>query len=131
MKQGLGDGYINDVPIPDTLGRPQSTTIIAEAGATFLVARSNTDQGRRLNRFIHTEVLPAIRKTGGFQAAPAAAAPTKTLDLARYVELLEAENALLRERSRAHFPKATTNLSDADCGALLNAMVGGQEVSHG
>ncbi|MCK7581060.1 MAG: hypothetical protein MZV65_39650 [Chromatiales bacterium] len=33
---------------------------------TFLVSRSNTETGRKLNRFIHTEVLPQIRKTGQY-----------------------------------------------------------------
>jgi len=41
--------------------------IVAEAAATYLVARSNTEAGRRLNRFIHTEVLPQIRRTGAYR----------------------------------------------------------------
>jgi prophage antirepressor-like protein len=82
IKQHLGDGYINDIPILDTLGRMQSTTIAAEPAVTFLVSRGNTDDSRRLNRFIHVEALPSIRKTGGYSinpppaADPAAATPT-------------------------------------------------------
>ncbi|NCC41596.1 MAG: hypothetical protein EOM21_19690 [Gammaproteobacteria bacterium] len=68
IAQGLGDGYSAVIPIPDALGRSQETTIVAEAGATYLVARSNTEQGKRLNRFIHIEVLPQIRKTGAYAA---------------------------------------------------------------
>jgi prophage antirepressor-like protein len=109
IKQGLGDGYINDVPIPDRLGRLQNTTIIAEPATTFTLSRSNTEQGRRLNRFLHTEVLPALRKTGGYSINPAPVAPTpqpqslltKAIDLGRYAELLEAENALLRQQAAA------------------------------
>jgi prophage antirepressor-like protein len=67
IKEGLGDGYANDIPIPDSLGRPQATAIVAEAGATYLLSRSNTEQGRNLNRFIHTAVLPSIRATGQYQ----------------------------------------------------------------
>lgn len=67
IKQGLGDGYSNGIPILDSLNREQQVTIVAEAGATYLVSRSNTDTGRRLNRFLHAEVLPAIRKTGRYE----------------------------------------------------------------
>lgn len=63
---GLGDGYSSGIPIPDALGRPQTTTIIAESALTYLLSRSDTEQGRKLNRFIHVEVLPAIRKTGTY-----------------------------------------------------------------
>ena len=68
ITQGLGDGMVNDLPILDKLGRPQTATIISEPAVTFLVSRSNTETGRKLNRFIHAEVLPQIRKTGRYEA---------------------------------------------------------------
>ena len=64
--KGLGDGYSNDYPILDSLGRQQIASFISEPAVTFLVARSNTDRGRKLNRWIHAEVLPQIRKTGSY-----------------------------------------------------------------
>lgn len=66
IKDGIGDGYSSDIPMPDSLGRFQNTIIIAEPAATFLLARSITEEGKRLNRFIHTEVLPSIRKIGSY-----------------------------------------------------------------
>ena len=69
---GLGGGVNDGHPIVDSLGRTQQVTVISEAAVTFLVARSNTDLGKLLNRWIHNEVLPSIRKTGGYtlQRAP-------------------------------------------------------------
>lgn len=67
IDQGLGDGVYDEYPITDSLGRQQTTTIVSEAAVTFLVSRSNTENGRKLNRWIHGEVLPQIRKTGGYQ----------------------------------------------------------------
>lgn len=67
IKQGLGDGVNAVYPILDSLNREQQATIVAEAGATYLVSRSNTDTGRRLNRFLHAEVLPTLRKTGRYE----------------------------------------------------------------
>ena len=66
VKQGLGDGFVNDIPIQDSMGRDQQAIIIAEAAATYLISRSNTETSRRLNRFVHVDVLPALRKTGRY-----------------------------------------------------------------
>lgn len=69
IKQGLGEGFANDVPL-QTKGGIQKTIIVSESAATYLLSRSNTEKGRELNRFIHVEVLPSIRKTGKYEAAP-------------------------------------------------------------
>jgi prophage antirepressor-like protein len=65
VEQGLGDGLVFDLPL-QTAGGIQTVALVAEAGATFLVSRSNTEAGKKLNRFIHLEVLPQIRKTGQY-----------------------------------------------------------------
>jgi prophage antirepressor-like protein len=70
INQGLGGGYVVDFPIVDSLGRPQQAIVVAEPAATYLLARSNTERGRALNRFIHVEVLPQIRKTGEYLRQP-------------------------------------------------------------
>lgn len=65
VNQGLGDGFVAGIPLA-TVGGSQETKIVAEAAATYLISRSNTEQGRKLNRFIHVDVLPELRKTGQF-----------------------------------------------------------------
>lgn len=85
IKQGLGEGYSNGIPL-ETSGGIQEITIVAEAGATYLVSRSNTDTGRRLNRFLHAEVLPAIRKTGRYETQNVPLAE-ETLSQAQYHDL--------------------------------------------
>lgn len=65
IKDGLGKGYNNVIPL-ETPGGIQKINIINESAATFLLSRSNTEQGKKLNRFIHVEVLPSIRKTGSY-----------------------------------------------------------------
>jgi len=66
INQGLGDGVVKNVPIRDALGREQPTIIVAEPAVTYTISRSNTEQARRLNRLLHGEILPEIRKTGGY-----------------------------------------------------------------
>ena len=93
IKQGLGDGYTKDIPIADSLGRLQQTTIVAEPAATFLISRSNTEQGRRLNRFIHAEVLPALRQHGGVGLPP-----PDLREAQAEVQRLIRENSALKDR---------------------------------
>ncbi len=70
INQGLGAGFIVGQLIPDSIGRVQETLIAHESAVTYLVSRSNTEAGRKLNRFLHMEVLPALRKTGKFEVQP-------------------------------------------------------------
>jgi prophage antirepressor-like protein len=61
IKQGLGDGFNKVIPL-QTARCEQKIIIVAEPAATYLVARSNTERGRKLNRFIHIELLPTAKK---------------------------------------------------------------------
>lgn len=51
----------------DTLGGPQETVIISESGLYSLTLTSRKEEAKRFKRWITHEVLPAIRKTGGYQ----------------------------------------------------------------
>lgn len=50
----------------DTLGGPQETVIISESGLYSLTLTSRKEEAKRFKRWITHEVLPAIRKTGGY-----------------------------------------------------------------
>lgn len=54
----------------DTLFNEQHMTIINESGLYALVLRSRKPEARKFAKWVTSEVLPAIRKTGGFQAEP-------------------------------------------------------------
>lgn len=62
IRDGLGDEFVNNQPIIDSMGRKQNALIIHEAAVTFFVSRSRTEEGKKLNRLIHVEILPAMRK---------------------------------------------------------------------
>ena len=62
----LDDGLIRNHPIPDALGRVQQTTIVSEAGMYEVVIRSDKPEAATFRRWITAEVLPSIRKTGGY-----------------------------------------------------------------
>ena len=54
----------------DTLGGRQSVTIVSEPGMYEVVIRSDKPEAAAFRRWVTTEVLPQIRKTGGYAATP-------------------------------------------------------------
>ncbi len=52
--------------LTDNLGRTQNTIIINESGLYSLILSSKLPQAREFKRWVTSEVLPAIRKQGGF-----------------------------------------------------------------
>lgn len=59
----------DDVGIAGTIGRLQETTIINESGLYSLILTSRKPAAKRFKKWVTAEVLPAIRKTGGYMAA--------------------------------------------------------------
>ena len=59
--------------ILDNLGRKQTVNCVNESGLYALIFGSKLESAKRFKRWVTTEVLPAIRKTGQYQcpAAPA------------------------------------------------------------
>jgi len=82
--------------IPTTSGA-QEMTIINESGLYSLILSSKLPGAKKFKRWVTSEVLPAIRRTGGYMA------PAKTLeDLTAAVQLLseQVEEMLTREEER-------------------------------
>lgn len=138
ISTGLGEGFSNSYPL-QTAGGLQQSTIISEAAVTYLLSRSNTEQGRKLNRFIHVEVLPALRRTGQYQLTePATPAPTMLMTPAaiaastiREVMSIAAEFGVPTDHALSQAAQAadlqagtqlwTTVLSQAKCMVNLSA----------
>lgn len=55
-------------PITDSLGRRQYTTIINESGLYSLVLSSGLPNAKKFKRWVTKEVIPSIRKNGGYLA---------------------------------------------------------------
>ena len=56
-----------DAPIQGTQGGTQNMTIINESGLYALIFGSKLESAKRFKRWVTSEVLPGIRKTGGYQ----------------------------------------------------------------
>lgn len=80
-RKAIGDHLDDDekgVTNSDTLGGSQKLTIINESGLYALVLRSRKPEARKFAKWVTSEVLPAIRKTGSYESKPAAATPSRT-----------------------------------------------------
>ena len=60
------DEKMDGVTIRDTMGRPQRPVFINESGVFSLILGSKLPQAKRFKRWITSEVLPSIRKHGGY-----------------------------------------------------------------
>ncbi len=58
------------VTIRDAIGRPQKTVLINESGLYSLILSSKLESAKAFKRWVTSEVLPQIRKTGGYAMQP-------------------------------------------------------------
>jgi anti-repressor protein len=70
----LADDQKGVAPI-DTLGGVQNLTIVNESGFYEVVIRSDKPQAVAFRRWVTSEVLPSIRRTGSYSNAPALSGP--------------------------------------------------------
>ncbi len=56
------------IPIQDSIGRMQKTPIINESGLYCLVLSSKMPRAKEFRRWVTSNVLPTIRRTGGYVA---------------------------------------------------------------
>lgn len=80
----------------DTPGGPQQMAIVSESGMYALVLRSDKPEAARFRRWVTAEVLPAIRKTGGYGQAVERLSP---LEYARQLVAAEERAELLQARA--------------------------------
>jgi prophage antirepressor-like protein len=62
----LDDDEKCDVGLTDAIGRIQNTSVVNESGLYSLIFASRKDEAKKFKKWITAEILPAIRKTGGY-----------------------------------------------------------------
>ncbi|PJG56622.1 hypothetical protein CVM73_03475 [Bradyrhizobium forestalis] len=62
----LDDDEKDVLGFTDTIGRSQKRVIINESGLYSIILRSNKPEAKRFKKWVTSEVLPSIRKTGGY-----------------------------------------------------------------
>ena len=82
------------VTIRDPMGREQNPTVINESGLYSLVLSSKLPGAKQFRRWVTSEVLPAIRKKGGYTKEPKSAMEMLRLQSQAMFELDDRMNAL-------------------------------------
>lgn len=83
----------------DTLGGKQMVTVVNESGLYSVILRSDKPEAKRFRKWITSDVLPAIRKRGGYLS------PAVCL---KYVSALEYPSRLC-----THFSTASAYLAES------------------
>ena len=101
-RKALADHVDNEdkkdgVTIRDSIGREQNPIIINESGMYSLVLSSKLEGAKRFKRWVTSEILPSIRKTGAF-ATDSAAAEYKARELR--VKEMNAQARLINAETR-------------------------------
>ena len=86
--QRLEDDVLSKYPIVDTLGRTQQATFVNEDGLYDTILESRKPQAKLFRKWVTSEVLPSIRKQGGYMVAR----PDETDEeiLARALQIMKA-----------------------------------------
>lgn len=70
VAERLEEDERNQIPVTDSIGRQQETTIINESGLYNVILRSDKPQAKPFRKWVTSEVLPALRKTGSYSLKP-------------------------------------------------------------
>lgn len=70
VNQRLSDEVISNYPIIDGLGRTQQALFVNEDGLYDVILDSRKPEAKAFRKWITSEVLPSIRKTGGYAVKP-------------------------------------------------------------
>ena len=69
--QRLEDDVLSKYPIVDSLGRTQQATFVNEDGLYDTILESRKPLAKKFRKWVTSEVLPSIRKHGGYMVAKA------------------------------------------------------------
>lgn len=67
VRQRLEDGVVSTQPIVDSLGREQQANFVNEDGLYDVILDSRKPEAKAFRKWVTHDVLPSIRKTGGYR----------------------------------------------------------------
>ena len=118
VRERLEDGVVSTDPIADSLGRLQMANFVNEDGLYDVILDSRKPSARAFRKWITSEVLPQIRKTGGY--IPLNAEDDEKTIMAKALEIMNRTLAQKDELIEAQKPKvAFANAVTTGDGCIL------------
>lgn len=66
VAERLDEDERNHIPVTDSIGRQQETTVINESGLYNVILRSDKPEAKPFRKWVTSEVLPSIRRHGAY-----------------------------------------------------------------
>ena len=100
----LGGGVVTIHPILDSLGRTQQANFVTEDGMWDVMLDSRKPIAKALRKWVTSEVLPSIRKSGGYIAEKAGETPEELMARALMIanETLNRKEERIKQLESAH-----------------------------
>lgn len=106
------------IAIRDSIGRNRNTPIINESGLYSLVLSSKLPSAKKFKRWVTSEVLPALRKTGQYQVKELSGSELMAK------ALIEAQNVLAAKDKQIEEMKPKALFADAVATSHTSILVG-------
>lgn len=107
-------------PIQDSLGRTQEAVFITEPDLYRLITHSKLPTAEKFERWVFEEVLPAIRRTGGYMVAKQDETPEQIMARA----VLVAQDTIERQKKQIDELKPKALFADAVAASDGTCLVG-------
>ena len=118
------------VTTADTLGGKQELGVVNESGLYSLILKSRKPSAKRFKKWVTSEVLPTIRKTGTFSTAPQFTVPTTFADALRLAGELEEQRVALTHQVETQVLKITEDAPKVEFYDNVAVAVGTQTVQE-
>lgn len=123
--QRLDADEVNLADVIDSVGRHQETTVISESGLYNVILRSDKPEAKPFRKWVTNEVLPSIRKNGGYIAGQEEMTPAEIMAKAvllaqKTIADRDARIAALTEENAVLVPKGEYFDELVDVNSLMN-----------
>lgn len=121
--KAIGDhcrGITKRYPIQDSLGRTQEAVFITEPDIYRLITHSKLPTAEKFERWVFEEVLPAIRRTGGYMVVKQDETPEQIMARA----VLVAQDTIERQKKQIDELKPRALFADAVAASDGTCLVG-------
>lgn len=127
VKSRLKEDGVTTSKVIDNLGREQTATFINESNLYRTIFQSRKESAERFTDWVTSEVLPSIRKSGGYIAGQEQMSDTELMAKALLVaqKQIEQRNAIIeQQKAKIEADKPKTIFADAVSSSKTSILVG-------
>ena len=127
IRDHVDEEDVDEIPIQDSIGRMQNTPVINESGLYSLVLSSKLASAKRFKKWVTSEVLPSIRKNGGYIAGQENLSDDELMAKAILVaqkKIEERDKVIEQQRLKIEADKPKTIFADAVSASKTSILIG-------